>query len=331
MDLGDPRESLVSLKTPGTWEADNRVEERWQWGAQLLDLCNLSPEDYKNSTAVTVKTIQDCGECGNGGGGGGDVTDNKGTAKISNDGEFTIEFESPVASDLYVFVTFEDEMGNEYSFTAKVDKGSDTASVDVSEYSTVSPYKITEIELGLKEDGSDAGETAKDKKYEYSATYEGGGSSDGKSFVMSILCTETDNLTAQDYENIIAAQGQGFDFIDSYDEVDFGGVDTVQAKFIVVSQAVSPDMELWKEDNEERYFAEHSYDFVFLTEKTVEEIKEDFTTDTEFWTKETITINGKTYEKWMRRDISGAQCPYYEEGGAVGPDLDLTYVFKIKK
>ena len=110
MDLGDPRESLVSLKTPGTWEADNRVEERWQWGAQLLDLCNLSPEDYKNSTAVTVKTIQDCGECGNGGGGGGDITDNKGTAKISDGGEFTIEFESPVASDLYVFVTFEDEM-----------------------------------------------------------------------------------------------------------------------------------------------------------------------------------------------------------------------------
>ena len=85
------------------------------------------------------------------------------------------------------------------------------------------------------------------------------------------------------------------------------------------------------EDNEERYFAEHSYDLVFLTEKTVEEIKEAFTTDTEFWTKETIIISGKTYEKWMRRDISGAQCPYYEEGGAIGPDLDLTYVFKIKK
>ena len=329
MDLGDPRESLVSLKTPGTWEADNRVEERWQWGAQLLDLCNLSPEDYKNSTAVTVKTIQDCGECGNGGGGGGDVTDNKGTAKISNDGEFTIEFESPVASDLYVFVTFEDEMGNEYSFTAKVDKGSDTASVDVSEYSTISPYKITEIELGLKEDGSDAGETAKDKKYEYSATYEGGGSSDGKSYVISILCTVTDGLTSNDYENIIAVHGEGFDYIDSYDEVDFGGVDSAQATFIVLPQVV--DHGLAEGEEEDAYFAEHSHDFVFLTEKTVTEIKEDFTTDTENWEKETITVNGKSYEKWVRRDLSGAQCPYYVEGDDPAEERSLTYTFRIKK
>ena len=328
MDLGDPRESLVSLDTPGTWEADNRVEERWQWGAQLLDLCNLSPEDYKNSTAVTVKTIQDCGECGNGGGGGGDVTDNKGTANISEGGEFTIEFESPVASNLYVFVTFEDDLGNEYSFSVVVDKGSDTATYDVSDYSTVAPYKITNVELGLKSDGSDAGETAKDKKYEYSATYGGGGNMDGKTFVMSILCTKTDDLTEKDYEDIIAAQGQGFDYIDSYDEVDFGGVDTVQATFVVLCQEVDHWM---TEDEEEAYFEDHSYDFVFLTQKTISEIKEDFTTDTENWSKGTITLNGKTYEKWIRRDLSGAQCPYYIEGDVPGSDYELTYILKIKK
>ena len=62
----DPRENLVDLSAPGVWEADNRVEERWQWGSQVTDLCGLSPEEYKNSTAIIIKTIQDCGDCGSG-------------------------------------------------------------------------------------------------------------------------------------------------------------------------------------------------------------------------------------------------------------------------
>ena len=329
MDLGDPRESLVSLKTPGTWEADNRVEERWQWGAQLLDLCNLSPEEYKNSTAVTVKTIQDCGECG---GGGGDVTENKGSGKIDDStGEFSVAFDAPVASKVYVFVTFRDDFGNEYSFMTSVDKGSDTATYDISSLSEFPPFEITDVEVGLKEDGSDAGKTVKDKKYEYSVDYGGSGDKDGKTFVLSILCTKTDGLTADDYQAIIDAQGQGFDYIDSYDEVDFGGVDTVQATFFIKCQTVPADVEIWKEEVEEQYFQEHSYDFVFLTQKPIVEIKEVFTTDTENWTMETITLNGNTYEKWMRRDISGAQCPYSIEGEEPGDDYELTYTLKINK
>ena len=324
MDLGDPRESLVSLDDHATWEADNRVEERWQWGAQILDLCNLSPEDYKNSTAVTVKTIQDCGECG-GGGGGSTVTDNKGTASINAAGEFELTFESPVASTLYAFVTFKDAMGNEYSFTAKVDKGSDTATYDVTSFSTSSPYVVTDVQLGFKQDGSDAGDTAKDKKYEYSTEY-GGETTNGKTFTMSILCTETDGLTPDDYKAIMDAKGEGFDYLDSYDEVDFGGVDTVQATFIVNCQVVEHWM---NEAEEEEYFADHSYDFVFLTQKPISEIKEDFTTDTENWSMETITIDGTEYEKWTRRDLSGAQCPYYVEGETPGEDYELSYTLKI--
>ena len=84
------------------------------------------------------------------------------------------------------------------------------------------------------------------------------------------------------------------------------------------------------EDVEEEFFAENSYDFVFLTKKTITEIKEDFTTDTENWVKESITMGGENYEKWMRRDLSGAQCPY-----SVGNDpcegYELEYVLKIKK
>ena len=328
MDLGDPRESLVSLKTPGTWEADNRVEERWQWGAQLLDLCNLSPEDYKNSTAVTVKTIQDCGECGGSGGGGSEVGENKGTGVIADDGNFTVTFETPVASKVYVFVTFTDDFGNEYSFMTSVDKGSDTVAYDVSDLSTFPPFTITEIEVGLKDDGSDAGKTVKDNKYEYSVDFSGGSTKDGKTYVFSILCTKTDSLTGNDYKAIIDAQGQGFDdFLASYDEIDFGGVDTARAIFVA---PCSHSDEWMPEDVEEEFFAENSYDFVFLTKKTVTEIKEDFTTDTENWVKESITMGGENYDKWMRRDLSGAQCPY-----SVGDDpceeYELEYVLKIKK
>ena len=105
MDFGDPRESLVRHDEPGVWEADNRVEERWQWGAQILDLCGLSPEEYKNSTAVTVKSIQDCGECG-GGGGGQTTTSNEGTAKLNDEGRISVKFNKAVASQLYLTVTF---------------------------------------------------------------------------------------------------------------------------------------------------------------------------------------------------------------------------------
>lgn len=326
MDLGDPRESLVSLKTPGTWEADNRVEERWQWGAQHLDLCNLSPEDYKNSTAVTVKTIQDCGEC-SGGGGGGDISENKGKASISEDGVFDIVFEEPVASKLYAFVTFSDDFGNEYSFKVSVNKGSDTATYNVSSLSTYAPFKITKIELGFKEDGSDADDTAKDKKYEYSADY-GGGDKDGKTYVFSILCTKTDSLTGDDYQAIIEAQGQGFDeFLASYDEIEFGGVDTAPAIFI----APCSHAERWMpEDVEEQFFEEHSYDFIIVTNNPIVEIKEDFTTDTENWVQDTITMGGEDYEIWVRRDFTGSQCPY-----SIGDDpceeYELSYILKINK
>ena len=326
MDLGDPRESLVSLKTPGTWEADNRVEERWQWGAQLLDLCNLSPEEYKNSTAVTVKTIQDCGECG--GGGGGQIGEDKGTGTISNDGEFSVTFEKPVASKVYVFVTFTDSFGNEYSFVTSVDKDEDTATYDISSLSTTPPFTITDVEVGLKEDGSDAGKTVKDNKYEYSVDYGGGEGKDGKTYVLSILCTKTDELTAEDYKAIIAAQGQGFDdFLASYDEIDFGSVDTAQAVFIALC---SHSDEWMPEDVEQQFFAENSYDFVFLTKQTITEIKEDFTTDTENWVSDTITLDGETYNKWMRRDFSGAQCPY-SIGSDPCEEYELPYVLKIKK
>ena len=326
MDFNDPRESLVSLKDHATWEADNRVEERWQWGAQVLDLCNLSPEEYKNSTAVTVKTIQDCGECGTGGGGGGDVQSNKGTATITDDGDFTITFEEPVAREIYMFVTFTDGFGSEYTFDTSVPKGSNSVSFDVSTISSSSPYMIKGIKIGLKEDGSDAGDTTKDNDYEYSTDFEG--DVVGKTYVISILCTKTDDLTGDDYFNIIEAQGQGFDYVASYDEITFEGSDTEEQAIFYIPCAHAE--RYMPEDEEMEFFAEHSHDCVIITQKNIVEIKEDFTTDTENWEPSSITINGENFTLWLRRDLSGAQCPY-----SIGDDpcegYDLAFNVKISK
>jgi hypothetical protein len=301
--MGDPRESLVSLDAPGVWEADNRVEERWQWGAQVMDLCGLSPEDYKNSTAVTVKTIQDCGECG---GGGGGLSSNEGVATLSDKGKFTIVFDEPVASQVYIFGTFKDNDFEEFSFSFPVYKGTSGASFYVTSISPDAPYEITSLKIGLKEDGSDAGDRVKDKKYEYSVTYEG--TIAGKTYVFSVLCTKTETLTPNDFLAIIQAKGQGFDYLGSYDEIKFGKDTSAEAVFYAICSHVD---EYMPEDVEKQYFSTHSYDFIILTQEKITEIKEDFTVDTENWSNGSpVTINDSTFNKWVRRDLSGAQCPY---------------------
>lgn len=326
MDLGDPRESLVSLKDHAYWEADNRVEERWQWGAQILDLCNLSPEDYKNSTDVTVKSIKDCGECGGGSGPEpGEVTENKGSATVSPDGDFAIQFEEPVASDLYMFVTFTDGFGSEYTFDMEIPKGADAGTYDISKISSSSPYVLKGIKVGFKRDGSDAGDTATDKEYEYSTDFEGDVL--GKTYVMSILCTKTDNLTGDDFLSIIEAQGEDFDYIGSYDEIKFVGTDTEEQALFYVPYSIHEGY--MPEDEEAQYYAEHSYDLVILTQKTIEEIKEDFTVDTEFWETRDITINGEDFTLWLKRDLSGSLCPYCAAEPCEG--YDLKYNIKISK
>ena len=64
--LNDPREDSISLDTPAIWEADNRVEKRYKWGALITDLCDMTPEEYmKNPVIEAIK---------NGSEGGGDAS-----------------------------------------------------------------------------------------------------------------------------------------------------------------------------------------------------------------------------------------------------------------
>jgi len=326
MYLGDPRESLVDLNAPGVWEADNRTEERWQWGAQVLDLCGLSPEEYKNSTAVTVKTIQDCGECGGGSGSGETgTTENKGEASFSDSGIFEISFKSPVATEIYITVKFKDSNMREGQFIVPVEKDSTSASYDISDMGFTSPYEIISAKVGFKPDGSDASDKKSDGKYDYSVDFEG--SVTGKTFVLSILCTETNNLTGDDYAEIIRNEGQGFDYVASYGEVDFGDESSAEIMFYVPCE-YAPEIQI-ETPEEEEYFENNSYDFVIVTQNEVDAIKQVGQEDTSNWVYGTVMIDGSSFSLYVRRDLTGAQCSYSNTGECDGDDIK--YSLEIKK
>lgn len=55
--LKDPREDTIDLDKHAIWEADNRVEQRWQWNAMVIDYCDMTPEEYmKNPIVEAVKS-----------------------------------------------------------------------------------------------------------------------------------------------------------------------------------------------------------------------------------------------------------------------------------
>ena len=78
--LNDPREQSIDTVNGYQWEADNRVEERWKWGASILDLCGMSPEDYQTTIFHT-----DCGGSSGGGGGSTGKASNPISVSVSKD------------------------------------------------------------------------------------------------------------------------------------------------------------------------------------------------------------------------------------------------------
>ena len=325
MYLGDPRESLLTPDTLGVLESDNRKEVRYQWGAQILDLCGLSPEDYKNSTQITVKTIVDCGNCGGGGSGETGTTENKGAATLSDDGEFEVSFKSPVATKLYITVDFKDSNMRTGKFIVPVEEGATSASYDISDMGFTAPYEIISAKVGFKSDGSDASDEKSDDEYDYSVDFEG--SVTGKTFAMSILCIKTDGLTGEDYAEIIRTEGQGYDYIASYSETDFGDETVADVSFYVPCE-YTPDVHS-DTPEEEEYFENNSYDFVIITQNDITAIKQEVAVDTPNWTERTVVIDGSSFTMYMRRDLSGAQCGYSDIGECDGEDI--TYSIEIKK
>lgn len=67
--LNDPRENAICEESGVTWESDNRVEPMYHWGALILDLCGMEPEEYMKNPIV--EAIKNSGGSGGGSGEGG--------------------------------------------------------------------------------------------------------------------------------------------------------------------------------------------------------------------------------------------------------------------
>ena len=48
----DPRENVIDLDKHAVWEQDNRVEARYVWNAAVLDLCDMTPEEYMKNPII---------------------------------------------------------------------------------------------------------------------------------------------------------------------------------------------------------------------------------------------------------------------------------------
>lgn len=146
MDINDPRENSIDIPNHVIWEEDNRVEPRWQWNAQILDLCGMDPNDLQK-TIFNVKEAEH--------------------EKIKNhmilhvSGNFvTVEFPYSPASD--IVMVLEDSDGNRDVITMPAGSSS-PYSVNVD---TVNPQKISKVLIGATEESA-TGMKFTDEEYEY--------------------------------------------------------------------------------------------------------------------------------------------------------------------
>ena len=317
MYLGDPRESLVSLEAPGVWEADNRVEERWQWGAQILDLCNLSPEDYKNSTTITVKGNVVCSGC-SGGGSGSTTETNKGTCTIDGN-VFTMEFQKPVENTIYVFVTAKDSTGAEFKFETNVPSGSKSAEYEIEGYT--GPFSIYSVKVNFEDDEATAADEAEDDKYRYVPDYKG--DIVGKTYVLSIIHSLAETLSDDDFASIIDGEYTSSGIATNSEVVFPKGDYTEDFKMTVKCMHVSAYM-----PDDEEFREENSFDFFIFTQHQIADIEDYISSDLENWELSSVTLKGSAFNKAFRRDPQ-SQCKWATDPAA--EDNILTYTLTISK
>lgn len=149
MYLGDPREQQICPDEHTIWEENNRVEKRYQWGAMVLDLCDLDPKEYaqtifytKDAPTELIKNVIT-------------TTFDATTVKFS--------YAYSPASDLYVVMTDSDG-GRQVVVIPAGD-----ASPYTAELSGVEAAKITTVFIGLTEDSAKSN-SCEDDTYAYSIT-----------------------------------------------------------------------------------------------------------------------------------------------------------------
>ena len=147
MYLGDPREQQICPDEHTIWEEDNRVEKRYQWGARILDLCDLGPKEY----AQTIFYTKDA------------PTDLIKNVIVASFDATSVKFSYPYspASDIYVVLT-DSEGGRQVVIIPSGDASPYTATLE-----GIDPAKITTVFIGLTEDSAKSN-SCEDSTYAYS-------------------------------------------------------------------------------------------------------------------------------------------------------------------
>lgn len=162
--LGDPRENRVGPNGE-LWEMDNRVEKRYYWNGQYMDLCGMEPEEAMKRV-FNVKIVD----------GDFDKSTNKVTVSMGTDasGKNTIKVSSTstVTSDIAVVAdyTIVDADGKTVSGKAviTIPKGSSEGSAVIDGVDSIKSIRI-DTKIGSSESTA-TGKTFSDDNYNYTVS-----------------------------------------------------------------------------------------------------------------------------------------------------------------
>lgn len=162
--LGDPRENRVGPNGE-LWEMDNRVEKRYYWNGQYMDLCGMEPEEAMKRV-FNVKVVgEDFDKSTN------KVTVSMGT-NASGKNTIKVSSTSTVTSDITVVADYTIVDGDGKTVTGKVaitiPKGSSEGSAVIDGVDSIKSVKI-DTKIGSSESTA-TGKTFSDNNYNYTVS-----------------------------------------------------------------------------------------------------------------------------------------------------------------
>lgn len=147
--LGDPRENRIGPNGE-LWEMDNRVEKRYYWNGQYMDLCGMEPEEAMKRV-FNVKIVEDDADK--------ELNNTKLSIAKGEDGSYNIKatMDKPVASDITIVANYEviDEKGDKITgkTVLTIIKGNTEAESKLEGVDSISSINAT-VNVGPNESGA---------------------------------------------------------------------------------------------------------------------------------------------------------------------------------
>lgn len=286
----DPREEQISLENHTIWEADNRVEQRWQWGAMVLDLCDMDPEEY----ATTIFYTKDAP-----------------TTKTRNVLTVTVGQSSALISYQYtpaspITMVIKDIDGEEDVFTIPTGEPSPF----VHNLENVNPQKVSKIFIGESYEKATTNKYS-DDTYEYVAVKKSSESNIAKFCVIKHTIVE-DGLTE---EELVGAGIQDMTVVDKEG----------RGKFNVPAVSVPGLNDASYEDYMEALLREQC-DLVVLTNTKFSRAYEEDVDVTANWSKNYTTMSFGGVQYYVSRFVSEAVVNMYDpDAGQTPQEVGFNY------